>query len=656
MSDRKNIMLGTAGHVDHGKTAVVKMLTGCNLDTLAEEQKRGLTIDLGFAPCRMADERIVGIIDVPGHVDFIRNMVAGAHGIDVVIFVVAADDGVMPQTREHLDILTLMGVRGGIIALTKIDLVPQDLRQIVIDDVRELVAGTFLAAADICPISNITGEGYPSLLDSLNAAVEACPERNTGGLFRSWVEDVHAIKGFGTVATGIPLAGAAAVGDHLTLLPAGRTVRLRKVEVYGQDAAAGRAGECVAMNLADIEAGDLSRGMLLCQGDAFAAVEMAEACITLLPRGGRPLKDYAEVHLHVGTGETTAKIAMLETKELAPGSSQMVQLRLGRPMPVAPGDRFVIRTDLGGSAGGRLTTIGGGRVVSTVNIRLRRNRPWTLEALSQRLAALDQPRDWAAVNLRQSPQAVCAEELARASQMNLAELEPLLDQLLRAGEALDVGGGRYVHVAAVEQVSQRIIEALEQFHQASPHRLGMEEDELAAQLTAPKALVALATASMAAAGKVERHGSVLLLPGRGAKLSVTERQLCEQIEAAMREGRFAPPAVLELAARFGALPKNAEKMARLLVDRGVLVKVDATLVMHRDAVEAAKAVAMELFRKGGGFETVEFRDALGVSRKYAVPLLDYFDTIRLTVRSGSRRTAGTEARKILETNVSPERQ
>ncbi|MCP4378121.1 MAG: selenocysteine-specific translation elongation factor, partial [bacterium] len=258
--DRKNIMLGTAGHVDHGKTALVKVLTGCNTDTLAVEQQRGLTIELGFAPCQMYDERIVGIVDVPGHVGFIRNMVAGAQGVDVVILVVAADDGVMPQTREHLDILTLMGVSHGLTALTKTDVVDSELCELARQETGEFVAGTFLAGAPICGVSNITGEGFPEFLGELNKAVDACEPRQVDGLFRLWVERSFTIRGFGTVVSGIPSSGRISVGDELRIAHSGRTARVRGVEVYGRESQVGMAGECVAINLVDLDASDVPRG------------------------------------------------------------------------------------------------------------------------------------------------------------------------------------------------------------------------------------------------------------------------------------------------------------------------------------------------------------------------------------------------------------
>ena len=287
---RKNIMLGTAGHVDHGKTALIKMLTGCNTDRLAEEQRRGLTINLGFAPCRLWNEHIVGVVDVPGHVDFIRNMVAGAHGIDVVIFVVAANDGVMPQTREHLDILTLMGVRHGIIALTKINLVDAELQALAEDEVRAFVSGTFLADAPICPLSNITGAGFDGFFSALNAAVAQCAPRESTGLFRMWVSQAFTIRGFGTVVSGIPSNGVLHLGEKLHLLPGEAIGRVRRLEVYGEEASEGRAGECVAVNVVDLPVESLTRGQLLCASAALQPVSMVEAELQLLELHQHPVE------------------------------------------------------------------------------------------------------------------------------------------------------------------------------------------------------------------------------------------------------------------------------------------------------------------------------------------------------------------------------
>ncbi len=656
MALRKNIMLGTAGHVDHGKTALVKLLTGCDTDRLAVEKQRGLTIELGFAPCQMRDERIVGIVDVPGHVDFIRNMVAGAHGIDVVILVVAADDGVMPQTTEHLNILTLMGVSHGLVALTKIDLVDQEMRELVAEDLRDHLAGTFLADAPICPISNVTGEGFEGFFDALNQAVAACQAEEVTGLFRLWIERAFTIRGFGTVASGIPSGGEVRVGDRLQLQPGGQVGRVRRLEVYGEESPVGQAGECVAVNLDGLQPEDLDRGKLLCEPDACRPVSMVEAELRLLEFVPQSLKDYAEVHLHVGTGETLTRVVMLEGRPLQGGSTALVQLRLARPLCVVPGERFVIRSGVAGLAGGQLTTIGGGRILGTSDVRLRRNRPWTLAALAERRDAIDQPDQWCAVLLKQAGRAMSAGELARVAHMKPSRVAELLGQLLGEGVAVDAGGkaGRpdrtpseiqaVAHREVLEQLGSRILQALEAFHAANPMRVGADPAVLAGEMDAERMLFDAAIGKLVEGGAVERHGELAALAGRTARVSPEDERLCEQAEAALREAALAPPSPEELAEGLCESPQRVEGVLRLLADRGEVVRLDRKIVMHRQGVEAARKVALRLFAEKRGFTTMEFRDALGVSRKYAVPLLDYFDTVRLTVRSGSRRTPGAAAK------------
>ena len=642
---RKNIMLGTAGHVDHGKTALVKILTGCDTDTLAAEKQRGLTIELGFAPCTMADERIVGVVDVPGHVSFIRNMVAGAHGVDVVILVVAADDSVMPQTREHLDILTLMGVRHGLVAMTKIDLVDAEMRELVADDVRGFVAGTFLADAPICPISNITGEGFDGFFTALNVAVAQCEGRHSTGLFRLWIERSFAIRGFGTVVSGIPTSGEVRVGDRLALVPSGRIGRVRGLEVYGQKADVGRAGECTAINVDDIDAEHLSRGRLLCERGAADAVSMVEADLRLLGHMAKGLKDYTEAHLHVGTGEAMTKVVLLEGKPLAPGERQLVQLRLSEPLGIAPGDRFVLRANVPGAGG--LGTIGGGRILDTSGRRLRRGRPWTLSALSARREAIDSPAAWCGVILRESRGTMAHTELAAAAKVRYEQLAPLLDELERDGVIVAAGKSRGVHRDVVETAAAGAIDALRRFHEANPKRLGMEPADLAAAAEIDRAVYDVAEAKLIEDGRIERHGTMLVEAGRVLKLSDEDQALCERIETALREAKLTPPLPGDLAATLGVSAERLDAMVRVLADHDKVVQLDAKVIMHRHTLDEARDVVLGLFRKANSFTTMEFRDALGVSRKYAVPILDYFDSIRLTARGGNRRTPGKTAKDLL---------
>jgi selenocysteine-specific elongation factor len=642
---RKNIMLGTAGHVDHGKTALVKVLTGCNTDTLAVEQQRGLTIELGFAPCQMYDDRIVGIVDVPGHVGFIRNMVAGAQGVDVVILVVAADDGVMPQTREHLDILTLMGVRHGLTALTKTDIVDAELCEMAGQDVREFVAGTFLQEAPICPVSNITGEGYPEFLAAMNKAVDACESRQVDGLFRLWVERSFTIRGFGTVVSGIPSSGQISVGDELRIARTGRTARVRGVEVYGRESQTGMAGECVAINLVDIDSGDAPRGSLVCDSDVYEPARMVEADLKLLPSACKAMKDYSEVHVHVGTAEVMANVAMLQGGPISPGESQIVQLRMKSPLALAPGERFVVRAP--GPAGIN-TTLGGGRILDTSNKRLRRGRPWTFEKLTAMRDALDSPVRWAAIHLKQAGGAVNAETLARCAKMPLAQAIDALKSLTAKRTARKMPDGKFICCELIERAAGAIVEILEQFHQTNPTRAGMPRADLSARVEAGAGVFKPALEELLADGRIVQADAVLALPGAGTHLSDDDRDLCGRIENLLLQAALAPPLPADMAAELGVSDAKFTEMTALLADRGRAVQLDRKVILHCDTVDAAKSVVLELFAKAPIFTTMEFRDALGASRKVAVPLLDHLDSLKFTVRTANRRKPGAEARKLLD--------
>ncbi len=641
-------MLGTAGHVDHGKTALVKLLTGCDTDTLTEEKERGLTIDLGFAPCRLADQRIVGVVDVPGHVDFIRNMVAGAHGVDVVILVVAADDGIMPQTREHLQILTLMGLRHGLVALTKIDLVEPARRDEVAAELRQLLAGTFLREAPICPMSNLTGEGFEGFFDALNQVVNGCQERPVSGVFRLWVEDVFSLRGPGTILTGIPTGGIVRAGESLALLPGEVTGRVRRMQVYGEDAVEGRAGECVALNIPELDPRHVRRGMLLCPPETLSPVAMAEAELQLLPDLKTRVPDLVRIQLHVGTASVPAQVAMLETPTMSGGQRQMVQLRLAEPLPVIPGERFVARANLGQADHAGLVTIGGGRILGTTNVRLRRRRPWTLEALAARREALDCPAAWCELMLRESREPLSPRQLQQKCLLRQEELNALLNPLEAGGRVIRLPGGLWTHRQTVDQAAARLLGIVQSFHAANPQRAGLEAQELFARARANPVVGSLAVESLIQSGKLERSGTVLARKGWSARLTDRDAQLCEKLVDMMRQAKWSPPSPGELAVALKEPLERVGKMIRLLTDRGQLVQIERDLVLHPEALEAARQTALGLFAKKPVFSTMEFRDALGVSRKYAVPILDYFDRIRLTVRTGHDRTPGVEARKALQ--------
>jgi selenocysteine-specific elongation factor len=643
---RKNIMLGTAGHVDHGKTALVKLLTGCETDTLAEEKQRGLTIDLGFAPCRLADDRIVGIVDVPGHVDFIRNMVAGAHGVDVVMLVVAADDGIMPQTQEHLHILTLMGLRHGLVALTKIDLVEAARRVEVERELRRLLAGTFLETAPICPLSNVTGEGFGLFFDTLNQVAGACDARPAQGVFRMWVEDVFTIRGSGTVVTGIPSGGTVRAGDAVCVLPAGAAGRVRRMQVYGEDAPEGRPGECVALNVPELDHTAIRRGMMLCEPDALVPVALAEAELRLLPTLRDPLPDYVEVQVHVGTASVVGRVAMLERPGMRPGEGQCVQLRLREPLALTPGDRFVVRANVASDQAG-ITTVGGGRVLGVDNVRLRRQKAWTLQQLAERREVLDDPEGWVELMVRQAAAPLVERDLQARSRLRLPELRAVLEQRRIAGALRRTATGAWVHAQVVAAAAEAMVQHLAAFHEQHADRPGMEPEELRGKADVGAEVFALAVDDLVRAGRVAKMGAVLARAGWTPKGSSREETLRAQVAAAFLSAGWVPPTTVELAPALRVPPASVDQAIRFLVQNGLLVRLDDRITMHRDAVEKARATALQLFAQKPRFTTMEFRDALAVSRKYAVPLLDYLDRTRFTVRSGHDRTAGVEARPRL---------
>lgn len=645
---RKNIMLGTAGHVDHGKSALVKLLTGCETDTLAEEKKRGLTIDLGFAPCRLSDERIVGIVDVPGHVDFIRNMVAGAHGVDVVIFVVAADDGIMPQTREHLHILTLMGLRHGVVALTKIDLVEPARRQEVEQNLRALLAPTFLANAPICPLSNITGEGFDGFFNALNQVAQSCEDRPSEGDFRMWVEDVFTVKGSGTVVTGIPSSGVVSRETELTLLPAGVTARVRRMQVYGAEATEGRAGECVALNLPELDHQQARRGMILHNSEAVTAVTMAEGELCILDSVKAKVEDFFEAHMHVGTASVLARVAMLEQTEMLPGTSQMVQLRLAEPLPVMPGDRFVLRANLAREDQSGLWTVGGGRILSTSNVRFRRKKEWSLELLRARKQAIDNPRQWCELMIREQPRLITPRDLRKKCPVPMAALKRVVDDLCRQGKVQAADEGAFVHSATIAAAASRIVEAVQAFHTANPNRAGISREELFQIAGGDAGVCGMAADLLVRERKLDHNGNVYTRAGWTARVSDRDQMLLERIIDLFKQAGWSAPTASEIGIAFHETPDRVDKALRLLAERGALIKLDPKTFIHRDSFESAKAVVLRLFAQRPMFSTMEFRDALGVSRKYAVPLLDYLDKVRFTVRSGHDRTPGAEARKLMK--------
>ncbi|MSS71394.1 MAG: selenocysteine-specific translation elongation factor [Candidatus Latescibacteria bacterium] len=631
-------IIGTAGHIDHGKTSLVRALTGIDTDTLPEEKAREITIDLGFAYWREG----VTVIDVPGHERFIRNMVAGVSAIDLALFVIAADDGPMPQTREHLDILDLLQVRRGVIAVTKIDLVERDWLDLVLEDVRTLVRGTFLEEAPIVPVSSATGQGLPDLERHLAEAIARTGVKPDRGVFRLPIDRVFSARGFGTVVTGTVLSGRLRPGDEVDLLPAGRRLRVRGIQRHGRDVEAVAIGERAAVNLAGVEKEEVSRGDGLAEPEQFRPTMQIDARLRLLPASSKPLKTRARLRLHVGTAEVMARAVLLEAETLSPGASGLAQFRLEAPAVVAPGDRFVVRRY------SPPVTLGGGVVLDAQPPRRRSGATLTaLMALES-----DDPDQIVEARLRLSgtvPKS--ARMLSAEAGVDRAQITEALNRLTAAQRAvrLDPEDGLFVHAETWETVRARIAEALSQFHAQNPLREGLNRDELRQAIGRTRSgassragdidagLFEAALASLITEEKVRASGPILSLSGHRITLSPAQERLRAEARNLLATGGATPPGAEEIARALSARPAEVRAVIEAMQGLGEVVRADADIVFHRPAFEEIQAQLIAYLREHGEITVADFRTLVGTTRKYALPLMNAFDDAGVTLRRGDVR-------------------
>jgi selenocysteine-specific elongation factor len=646
-----NIIIGTAGHIDHGKSSLVRRLTGIDPDRLPEEQERGMTIDLGFAPYLLRDGRKVGIIDVPGHERFIKNMVAGATSIDLVLLVVAADDGIMPQTREHLRIMTLLGLRRGLVVLNKIDLVERDIADVVAEEARDLVKGTFLEGAPILPVSTVTGEGIDRLRETLEAMVQATPPRPVEGVFRMPVQRVFSARGHGTIVTGVPLSGRAAVGDTLEVLPPGIRSRVRGLQAYRGDVTEVRTGHSSAINLADVDHAQVKRGDVVAAPGYFRPARCVDAVFRYLPEGmpepdgpegagaGRPLRHLAAVRFHAGSAEVVGEIALLDRDLLRPGEEALVQFRLADPVVVGAGDYFVARLQ------SPMWTIGGGRVLGSSDVRRRRKRPEILGELRAAAEGLDRPEARAEAALRRfGEKPASLEAWAVEARETPERIAAMAGPLRAAGALVDLPDSKKViHADGLARARQLLAAALERYHREQPLRLGLDRPALrAAAGLDPEVFEAALAAALAARAIEESAGAgperIVRLAGFAPRLAHEDEGTTRALEQALREGRFAPPGRKDLQARFPALkPERVNRLLQLLRDQGTIAILKDDTLVHREALEEARALLVKTIQAEGAIESAKFRDLLGTTRKYVIPILEHFDEVGLTVRDGNVR-------------------
>jgi selenocysteine-specific elongation factor len=636
---QKNITLGTAGHIDHGKTALVKCLTGCDTDHLKEEKERGMSIELGFAPCTISDLE-VGIVDVPGHENFVKTMVAGATGIDGAIFVIAADDGVMPQTREHLDILTLLGVRHGIVALTKADCVEPSRIESVTRQIRDFLTGTFLENAPILPVSNITGQGFDTFYEALQTLVDAIEPKKTDGVFRMPVERTFSVKGYGTVVTGIPVAGSIKIADEVALFPEGTRGRIKAIQVYKRSSETAMVGQCAALSVPQWDYKNIERGCTVTLGEYFCPEEWYLCKLRLLPHLKSPLKNGASVKFHTGTCDAVATVFLLEGSSAAGGRECLVQVGLTRPPRIvaAPRDRFILRSL------SPVQTIGGGVIVEALAKKLRRNQPNVVQDAEEREKAVRVEKDFAEYCVKTAEGYAAGEsEVAFRAKMLPGPLKNVLDELVGQGKVIRLDSRLFIHADTSNDVQQKLLGLVGDFHRAKPESPGMSVEELLEASRLKKDVFDGLLRLLVAQGKLIERKHRLALPEHQETFNDDQQQLLASIESLFKTRPFNPPTDQEVVQHTAADPDKVQKALRILIEQEQLIRVDKDLFFHREAVEKARQTLTTYINTEGGLESVKFKYLLDTTRKFAIPLLDYFDRIGVTRRVGYTRHLKTPA-------------
>jgi selenocysteine-specific elongation factor len=634
----RRFLVGTAGHIDHGKSALVKALTGTDPDRLPEEKARGITIDLGFAHATW-DDTVFSFVDVPGHEKFVKTMVAGAQGIDVVLLAVASDDSVMPQTREHLEILKLLGITSGVIARTKCDLVDAGTGALVEEEIREFVKGSFLAGAPLVAVSAVTLQGLDELQKALIAAsrVVSRPGREKH-VTRLALDRAFTMKGFGPVVTGTLDGGTIAAEDHLTLFPEGRDVRVRRVEVHGEERKQAFAGERTSLNLAGVERADLRRGQTLAARGALAPASVLTVELTLLPSNTGALPDGARVRVHHGTADFGARLGRIPDAKKSsgetpfkPGTTGFAQLSLETPTPARLGDRFILRRP------SPVETIGGGRILDTGRPKIRRAAPDTADIL-QLLSKGDEAA-LAALFLREAGEpGLTAARLGQRLGIPGPLAQQQLDALASAGGALKIAPAIYAHSAAAGSITARTAALFAERKKSGAASLSFSRSEFLEKLGRglPSASAEGWLATLHAGKKLVLEGDRVVEPGaRATDLSDDAASFAARIAEGYRRAGFEPPRHVELAGSLGTKPAVVEGLVAHLLKSAVLVRISPNLVVHKETADAA-AKKLDA-AKGQTLPVAAFRDLLGLTRKTLIPLLEYFDARKLTRRVGDAR-------------------
>ncbi len=624
----KNIIIGTAGHVDHGKTALIKALTGIETDRIKEEKKRGITIELGFAYLDLPDGEKAGIIDVPGHEKFVKNMLAGAGGIDLALLVVAADEGFMPQTREHLGILSLLNISEGIIVITKKDMVDDDWLEVVCEDVRSEVKGTFLENAQIIPVSSYTGEGIEQLKTAIFELIDQNTQiKNLDIPFRIPVDRIFSVEGFGTVITGTLIEGRMKIGDPVTIYPSRIESRVRNLQVHSHDVTEAYAGQRVAVNLAGLKKTDLNKGDVVAVPNSMHTTMMIDIKLNILRDCEREILNGTRLHLYHGARDILCKVILLDRDSIGAGESCYAQLRLEEEIAVKTGDRFVLRFY------SPLETIGGGVILDSNPFKHKRNDPAVLESLHIKESGSDKEKISAALH-DYSSRFETLDFLQVQTAIPKEQFDQQIQKLLKDKTAFRVSDSIVIHSDYLTHLKDTAVRLLSAYHQENPLRDGMKKDEFRSKFLHfdDIAVIDKITDSLVNRKFLKYVNGCVAL----ADFEVQKDDNLEEIEAAFREGGFSPESPDQIATRFPKV-KNYRQVVESLVNTGRLVRVEDKILLHVDYYEKALSMAKEHIAQNGQITLAEMRDLMGASRKFAVAVLEYWDRRNITKKVGDAR-------------------
>jgi len=630
----KQIILGTAGHIDHGKTSLIKAITGIDTDRLKEEKLRGITIELGFAFLDLPSGQHLGIVDVPGHEKFVKNMVAGATGIDIVTMVIAADEGVMPQTREHMEICTLLGVKHGFVVLTKIDLVDEEWLELVVDDIRNFTQGTFLEDRPIIPVSSTTGQGIPELIEALDKASTEVSPRSSAGLFRLPVDRVFTMKGFGTVITGTLISGRVRVGDTIMVYPLNITSKVRGIQVHNQSVNTADAGMRTAINFQGLEKAAVNRGDVLALPGDLKPSYMVDVSIHFLQSNKKPVKNRTRVRFHSGTSEVLGNLILLDTEELLPGESTVAQLRLDSPVAIVKDDRFVIRSY------SPIRTIGGGHVLNPIPGKHKRFKPEVIKGLKGLVEST--PEEIIDYHIKESLyRGVSYSDLKVMTNLPDKQLDQTMQNLLSKKTAVlaDRENRIYVHQSSFEKLKQVASRCLDAYHKANPLKAGMPKEELKSKFPSPAStkLFNLTLGQMIKEKMVAAEENTVRLALHKVSLAVDQSDIREKILNVYKKSGLTPPYFKELSKALNVDSARARDVLMLLVDEGIIVKTKEDLYFYADIINDLKKRLVDFLLSHGEITTPQFKDMTGASRKFVIPLIEYFDAKNVTLRVGDIR-------------------